>query len=112
MDWSQLYLYTLIFMRTSGFVLLNPLLGRTSLPNGAGGRGHGPLDLLFGVVDQAPAVPANMLEFMLRLLLELGVGFVLGFVMQLFFMVIEVGGEVIDGQMGLTMAQVYDSSSQ
>ena len=113
MDWSQLYLYTLIFMRTSGFVLLNPLLGRTSLPNLV--RAGVAMDLsifLFGVVDQAPAVPANVLEFMLRLLLELGVGFVLGFVMQLFFMVIEVGGEVIDGQMGLTMAQVYDSSSQ
>ena len=46
------------------------------------------------------------------MLLELGVGFVLGFVMQLFFMVIEMGGEVIDAQMGLNMAQVYDSSSQ
>ena len=113
MDWSQLYLYTLIFMRTSGFVLLNPLLGRTSLPNLVRAGVAMVLSIfLFGVVDQAPAVPANVLEFMLRLLLELGVGFVLGFVMQLFFMVIEVGGEVIDGQMGLTMAKVYDSSSQ
>lgn len=113
MDWSQLYLYTLIFMRTSGFVLLNPLLGRTSLPNLVRAGVAMVLSIfLFGVVDQVPAVPANVLEFMLRLLLELGVGFVLGFVMQLFFMVIEVGGEVIDGQMGLTMAQVYDSSSQ
>lgn len=113
MDWSQLYLYTLIFMRTSGFVLLNPLLGRTSLPNLVrAGMAMVLSVFLIGVVDQSPAVPANVLEFALRLLLELGVGFVLGFVMQLFFMVIEVGGEVIDAQMGLTMAQVYDSSSQ
>lgn len=46
------------------------------------------------------------------MLLELGVGAAMGFVMQLFFMVIQVGGEVIDTQMGLTMAQVYDASSQ
>lgn len=113
MDWSELYLYTLIFMRTSGFVLLNPILGRTSLPNLVRAGMAMVLSIfLVGVVDQSPAVPANIVEYMLRLLLELGVGFVLGFVMQLFFMVIEMGGEVIDAQMGLNMAQVYDSSSQ
>ena len=62
-------------------------------------------------VDASP-VPGSIVEFALRLLLELGVGFVMGFVMQLFFMIIQVGGEVIDAQMGLTMAQVYDASSQ
>ena len=67
---------------------------------------------VFGMAPQVPAVPRTMVEFALRLLLELGVGFVLGFVMRLFFMIIQVGGEVIDAQMGLTMAQVYDASSQ
>ncbi|MFQ9917566.1 MAG: hypothetical protein ACLRWQ_15315 [Flavonifractor plautii] len=31
-DWAQLYLFELIFMRMSGFLLFNPLLGRTNLP--------------------------------------------------------------------------------
>lgn len=113
MDWSQLYLFTLIFARVSGFLLFNPLLGRSSLPNLAkAGMAMVFSIYVLGTVESAPTPPQTILEFSLRLLLELGVGFVLGFVMQLFFMVIQVGGEVIDAQMGLTMAQVYDASSQ
>lgn len=113
MDWSELYLFSLIFMRVSGFVLFNPILGRNSLPNLA----KAGIIMVFsvyvlGMAGEPPAVPGSILEFALRLLLELGVGFVLGFIMQLFFMIIQVGGEVIDAQMGLTMAQVYDASSQ
>lgn len=113
MDWSELYLWTLVVMRMSGLVLLNPILGRNSLPNlvKAG------MVLVFSVFAMstaplAPAVPGTVLAFLLHLLLEMGVGFVVGFVMHLAFMVIQVGGEVIDAQMGLTMAQVYDASSQ
>ena len=113
MDWSELYLFTLIFMRVTGFVLFNPILGRSSLPNIVKAGVVMVFSVfLLGTVGQAPALPGNILEFGLHLLLELGVGFVLGFVMRLFFMVIQVGGEVIDAQMGLTMAQVYDASSQ
>lgn len=113
MDWSELYLFTLIFMRVTGFVLFNPILGRNSLPNLV----RAGIIMVFSVfvmsmAGEAPTAPGSIVEFALRLLLELGVGFVLGFVMQLFFMIIEVGGEVIDAQMGLTMAQVYDASSQ
>lgn len=113
MDWSELYLFTLVFMRVSGFVLFNPILGRNSLPNLA----KAGIIMVFsvfvlGMAGEAPAVPGSLLEFALRLLLELGLGFVMGFIMQLFFMIIQVGGEVIDAQMGLTMAQVYDASSQ
>lgn len=113
MDWSELYLFTLIFMRVTGFVLFNPVLGRNSIPNLArAGMIMVFSAFVFGMAPQAPAVPGTLVEFALRLLLELGVGFVLGFVMRLFFMIIQVGGEVIDAQMGLTMAQVYDASSQ
>ena len=113
MDWSELYLFALIFMRVTGFVLFNPILGRNSIPNLARAGIIMVFSVfVFGMGPQAPAVPGTMVEFALRLLLELGVGFVMGFVMRLFFMIIQVGGEVIDAQMGLTMAQVYDASSQ
>lgn len=113
MDWSELYLFLLIFMRMSGLVLFNPLLGRSSLPALVKAGIIMVFSIFaFGSAGTAPAVPATILDFGLRLLLELGVGFVLGFVMRLFFMVIQVGGEVIDNQMGMTMAQIYDASSQ
>ena len=57
-------------------------------------------------------IPFLLIDVVVRLLLELCVGVILAFVMQLFFSVVQLGGEVIDAQMGLNMAQVYDSSSQ
>lgn len=110
---SEVYLFTLVFMRMSGLVLFNPILSRNGIPNLAKAGMVMVLSVfVMGRVQAAPPVPGNLVEYALRLLLELGLGFVLGFVMQLFFMVIQVGGEVIDSQMGLTMAQVYDSGSQ
>ena len=113
MDWSELYLFLLVFMRVTGFVMFSPILGRNNLPNlvKAG------MIMVFsvfvaGTARSVPEIPATVLEFGLELVLELAIGFVPGFIMQLFFMVVQVGGEVIDNQMGLTMAQVYDAGSQ
>ena len=100
-DWAQLYLFELIFMRMSGFLLFNPLLGRSNLP---------------AMVKTGMALVLSILVFgtagAFRLLLELGIGLVLGFVMRVVFSVVQIGGEVIDTQMGMTMAQIYDASSQ
>ena len=114
MDWSELYLFTLIFMRMTGFILFNPILGRSTLTNFFRAGMIMVLSVfVMGVAGEGPAaLPGTVVEFGLRLLLELGIGFVLSFVMQLLFMIIQVGGEIIDNQMGLTMAQIYDASSK
>lgn len=113
MDWSALYLFELILMRVSGFLLTNPLFGRNNIPNVArAGFVMVFSFFLWGQTAAPAAVPGSILELCLRLLLEFGVGAVLSFVMRLFFTVVQVGGEIIDAQMGLNMAQVYDSSSQ
>lgn len=59
-----------------------------------------------------PAPPGTVVELVVRLGVELVVGFVLGFLMQLCAAIVQAGGEIIDAQMGLTMAQIYDASSQ
>lgn len=113
MDWATIYLFELIFMRVSGFMVTNPIFGRTSLPNLA----KGGVIMVFSVfvwscADLAPTPPSSVIVLVLQLLLELAIGMVLSFAMRIFFTVVQVGGEVIDAQMGLTMAQVYDASSQ
>lgn len=114
MDWQEVYLLELILMRMLGFVLLSPLFGRGAVP-AIVRTGFG-LALAVFIAGYVPVntvlVPSTGLELALRLLLELGVGLVLGFVMRLFFSVVQFGGEIIDNQMGMTMAQIYDSSSQ
>lgn len=67
---------------------------------------------VWSMADTAVTPPATLIELVVRLLLEFGVGITLAFVMRVFFTVVQVGGEVLDAQMGLNMAQVYDASSQ
>ena len=112
-EWAQLYLFELIFMRMSGFLLFNPLLGRSNLPAMVKtGMALVLSILVFGTAGTGVPQPDTLVELAFRLLLELGIGLVLGFVMRVVFSVVQIGGEVIDTQMGMTMAQIYDASSQ
>lgn len=112
-DWAQLYLFELIFMRMSGFLLFSPLLGRSNLPAMVKtGMALVLSILVFGTAGTGVPQPDTLVELAFRLLLELGIGLVLGFVMRVVFSVVQIGGEVIDTQMGMTMAQIYDASSQ
>lgn len=113
MDWATLYLFELVLMRVTGFVVANPIFGRTNFPNIVKAGFIMVLSVfVWSVTGAAVTPPATLVELVIRLLLELAVGIVLSFVMQIFFTVVQLGGEVIDAQMGLNMAQVYDSSSQ
>ncbi len=115
MDWTALFLFELIVMRMSGFVLMNPIFGRSNIPSYVkAGISLVLAVFVFSISTTAGVtvqVPENLLVFMLKLVLELGVGFVVGFVMWLFFMAAQMGGEAVDIQMGLSMAQTYDSNS-
>jgi len=113
MDWSELTLFLYVTARMSGMVLFNPILGRQNLPSLV--RSGFVLVLAVSVaptVDQSIRMPAGTLEFMLRILLELALGMAFGMVMQFFFFIPQMAGEIVDTQMGLTMNQIYDASSQ
>ena len=113
MDWSALTLFLYITARMSGFVLLNPILGRRNLP---GLFRSGFVLILsvfvFSITNQTAAVPSGLAEMAVRLLLELGLGFVLGMLMEFFFYIPQLAGQVVDTQMGMTMNQIYDSGAQ
>ena len=113
MDWAQVTLFLLILARMSGFVLFNPLFGRQTLPSIVK---SGLVMLLgitaFSMTAYRPTVPGHILELVLRLLLELGVGYLVGMVMNLFFYIPMLGGETIDIQMGMSMGKTYDPGSQ
>jgi len=112
-NWSAFTLFLYILMRMSGFVLFSPLYGRSSVP---GIVKAGYILMLsvavYGAHAQSVAVPENILEFFLHLLLELSVGFVLAMIMRFFFTVADLAGEPIDTQMGMSMGRTYDPGSQ
>ena len=106
----MLILFSLIFMRMSGAVIFNPLLGRTNYPRPAKGALIFVLTLLLymGVDGSLQHQPSGMIEFGVMLVKELMVGFVLGFSMELTYAIIRYASAIMDYTMGLSMAQVYD----
>ncbi len=114
MDFASLFLFELILMRMSGFIAFNPIFGRSNMNNYV--RAGIILVLSISVFSASSSVyvevPKSTFEFMIKLILELGIGFVLGFLFRLFMMIVTYAGEIIDTQMGTSMAQTYDASSQ
>ena len=113
MDWRALTLFLLVLARMSGVVLFNPILGRQSIP---GVVKSGFILLLsitaYTMTDYRPEVPDMILVVGVRFLLELGLGYILGLVMNVFFYIPLLGGETIDTQMGMSMGKTYDPGSQ
>ncbi|MCI8292732.1 MAG: flagellar biosynthetic protein FliR [Hespellia sp.] len=111
-DTAQLTLFSLILMRMAGFVLLNPILGRSNIPMHIKSGLTMILTLLvYSFSSDKAFVTANSLELGFLLVKEFAIGFLLGFIMQLFFFIITFAGYIIDFNLGLSMATVYDPQS-
>lgn len=112
-DWERFTLLLYVFMRMSGFVLFSPILARRGIPGLV--RGGFILVLTICITALTPggaAIPNTLIEFGMKLCLEVLLGFILGFVIQLFFYIPQLAGEAIDTQMGFTMGKIYDAGSQ
>lgn len=111
-DWSELTLFLFVSARVGGFVLFNPILGRTNIP--AAFRTGMVLVLsvfVTSISEQQPPTPHGTAEFMVLMLLEIAIGFLLGMAVSFFFYIPQLAGSMIDTQMGMTMNQMYDAGS-
>lgn len=89
---------------------MNPIFGRRNIPNNVKAAITFVFTLLVYSTMGETAVPETSSSFIFGFLLikEFLVGYVLGYVMQLFLFVITHAGSIMDFQMGLSMAMVYD----
>ena len=112
-DEGALTLFLLITARVSGMVLFNPLLSRQNFP-GIFRAGFALVMSAFtySVTGGRMEPPAGVLSLAGALLLEVGLGAVLGLVTHFFLYIPQMAGLTIDTQMGMTMNQIYDSGSQ
>ena len=111
-DWPQLTLFLFVTARVSGFVLFNPILGRTNIT--ASFRSGMALVLSIFVMsmsEQQPPDPSGTVEFVILMMLELAIGFLLGMAVNFFFYIPQLAGSMIDTQMGMTMNQMYDAGA-
>ena len=112
-DWAELTLFLYINARVSGFILFNPVLGRTNIP--AAFRTGMVLVLsrfVMGMTRQEVPAPTGTVELLIHLLLEMALGFLLGMVVNFFFYIPQMAGFMTDLQMGMTMNQMYDPGAQ
>lgn len=111
-DQSQLILWTLILVRCTGVILLNPILGRRNVPAIVKSGFILALSLLVFTYDKHQSIEVvGFLEYAVLLLKELAVGYIIGYVTQLFMYICVYAGGIIDFQMGLSMATIYDAQS-
>lgn len=110
----EFILFTFILMRISGFILLNPVLGRRTIP----GTAKAGMILMISLVTYQMASGTVLdleitspIVYGLYLIKEFLVGFILGFTMYLFDFVITFAGAVIDFQMGMSMSTVFDAQN-
>lgn len=105
-------LLLLIFMRMSGCILFNPILGRKNVPVIV----KVGLSLMLSVFSYQ-MVPAQKVEmtsylvFFVTLLEQLLIGLIIGFIIQLFLSIILISGENMDMQIGISMSKIYDPQS-
>lgn len=111
-DWGAFTLFLYILMRMSGFVIFSPVFARNGIPAifQAGLIALLSLTVYYAYGGSAP-VPDSLFVFAFRLLMELGVGFMVSIVMRFFFYIATQAGEIVDTQMGLSMAKAYDPST-
>lgn len=109
---GSVILFSLILMRITGCIFFNPLLGRSNIPVLV----RSGLIMAISVMVYSYSAPvavdtSNVIGYGILLLKELAVGYALGAVFNFFIGALIFAGSVIDFQMGLSMATIYDSQS-
>lgn len=106
-------LFTLVLFRVSAMMLTAPVLGSRALP----------VQLKLGlamlltlailpILDRASLVlPSSLSVYLLAVAAETAVGLILGFVASFLFAAVELAGQLIDQDLGLTIANVIDPLS-
>lgn len=109
-DFTLLFL---IFMRMSGCILFNPILGRKNIPMIFNVGLSVMLTLfVYGLMPDTQAIQINSVAvYILVLFKELIIGFMIGYIINLFLTTLILAGEFMDMQIGLSMAKFYDPAS-
>ncbi len=110
----RLDLFILMFIRVSALILASPIFGRKTMPRLIKVCLCIVLTYVMFAANALAPQPQydNMAGFALLCLMELLFGLALGFVVTLFFALVEIAGHYIDMQMGFGMVNVLDVQNQ
>ena len=111
-DLNNWYIFLFVGCRMTGVIFFNPIFGRGSVPTMVKiGLSLGiALNVAHGLTGTYVA-DYTTIDLLVSMVREFAVGYAMGFVMQLFMGIFHIGGELMDLQLGFTMAQMYDPST-
>ncbi|MEG0614653.1 MAG: flagellar biosynthetic protein FliR [Oscillospiraceae bacterium] len=102
----------LVFARVMGIFSFNPMFSRKNMPTSVKIGASLSLAIIIIIAHGQENIEFNSLgSFAVAVLLETFVGFVLGFLTQMFLSTMLVAGDIMDTQSGLGMGKIYDPSS-
>ena len=109
---ENLQLGFLVFARLTAFIYLIPFFSIKGTPNLVKiGFGVALTALILPGINKV-VVPVDILQYSFVVIKEVLVGLVLGYVAMLTFNAVRMAGELIDIQMGFSMATVFDPQNQ
>ncbi|MEL7655437.1 MAG: flagellar biosynthetic protein FliR [Bacillota bacterium] len=111
-DLNNFYVFLFVSCRIAGVIFFNPIFGRRNVPSMVKiGLSLGiALSAAYGLTDTV-VVNYTAIDMLVSMVKEFTVGLAMGFIIQLFLSIFHFGGELIDLQMGISMAQMYDPAS-
>lgn len=114
--WELLFekhlVFLVVFARMSGMILFNPILSRKSVSAFIKvGLAFFCSLILTAVLEPNLDFGENQIVFVLICFKELFIGFLCGFIIQLFLSAVLMAGELVDLQLGIGMAKIYDPQS-
>lgn len=106
-QFDGIQIFLLVFVRMIAMLAFNPLMQRRNLPRRVvAGLA---LCLTFLLAPTLPPMPdVSGLEAAFAILREVFIGFICGFVFQIFYFLLFFVGDFLDMQFGLSMAKVFD----
>jgi flagellar biosynthesis protein FliR len=106
---TQLEVFCFILARLAGIFIQAPLFNTRSIAtSGKVALAVWLALLLWFVTPVSPALPNSFLLFVLVLIAEIFFGFTIGLICNVTFVALQSAGEIIDMQMGLSVAQSLD----
>ena len=109
---QKLILFILVLARTAGIFTLTPIFGSPQLPAHIKLLASVALAFVFvPTVHVAGSLPTDILPMTVIVAREALVGLVIGFVCTLVFSAIQMAGQLVDGQTGLSFATTVDPTN-
>lgn len=105
-------IYVLVFARLAGIVFMNPILSKSTIPTALKtGIVLCTTALITPVIPIPEGYTSGSFDFLLSFGKEIFVGFLLGYVFNIFYYMLMTAGDVLDTNFGFAMAKVFDPAT-